>query len=94
LKKLILILLLFTLLFSCDNKLSGCKDLGEDLYLKLLSFGESNKAFKEVGFVKAEIFVNDDISLLYHNVSDNIRPLQKTSNNFGGIFLVYFSVFS
>lgn len=82
-KKLILIAALLTFLFSCDNRFPDYKDLGGDVYMKLLSFGDSNKAFNENEFVKAEIFVNDGVELLYHNFSDNILA---NSNPFNYLF--------
>ena len=74
-KNVVIILILITLSYSCTSRFEGYDDLGDDVYMKLLSFEESQQNFKEIKYVKAEISLNIGEEILYHNFSDIILPL-------------------
>lgn len=79
-KKVVTISILLILFFSCNNRFSGYDDLGDDIYMKLLAFEESNNKFEAAAYIKTEIYVNDYIDLLYHNFPENILAKENPFN--------------
>ena len=71
-KQITIILVLILLLFSCENRFPEYKNLGGGVFVKLLSFTDSDAKIGSTNYVKADIKVYDGKQLLYHNFSDNI----------------------
>ena len=81
-KRVLLISLLITSLFSCDNKFPDYEKKDKDVYMRLLAFEESSKVFDESRYVNATIEVVGSDGLLYKRYKEDIIDLKNNEFSF------------
>ncbi len=81
-RKIIIISLLITTLFSCDNKFPDYTQKEDDVYMKLLSFGEGEKQFDQAAYAIASIEVKAKEGLLYKRYKEDVINLENNEFTF------------
>jgi len=82
LKKVITILFLVVILFSCENKFSGFIEKSEGVYMKLISFDEEDNIFDNDRYVVANIEVLSNNITIYKHYKENLIEPNKNKFNF------------
>ena len=83
-RKVVLILVIFFTLFSCDNKFPNYTKKEEGVYMKLLSFDEGNNVFDVAENAIVAIEICDNKGILYKHYKED--PINLENNEF--VFLL------
>jgi FKBP-type peptidyl-prolyl cis-trans isomerase len=66
LKRVLFISLIFFLAYSCNNPFPEYKSVGDETYMQLKSFGDSEKQYNENFYSSAEIIIHDGAKIIFH----------------------------
>ncbi len=81
-KKVAAISFLFIFLFSCNNSHPGFVEKEDGVYLKLVSFEDDEKSFKEQYYVEADIIILSGESVIYKRYKEEVISPKKKDFNF------------
>jgi FKBP-type peptidyl-prolyl cis-trans isomerase FkpA len=82
LKKIVVISLITLFITSCESKYPSYFEVEDDVYIKLLSFNESEKQFKKAKYASVSIFIEDNNNLIYRQYKEDVVFLENNKLSF------------